>query len=202
MASNSRKTKTVPSSDLSKDLGKQTIDLLKHVGIIRNKRLKNMIREGDSLGVQNWFIEQLFRQYPQELTKLRNCTLYSMEYLMDLERQKKPYYLYDLLHMMKIASSLIHRLLSGSSTSVEVNEYISKYHDTFAYLSRFFVETVSMIQKSDIREARFIRNMMHSLKTVSKDTFLSNESTWQECQRIGLKMDEFSFILIDMVNYS
>lgn len=178
------------------------IDLQKHIGIIRNKRLKNMIREGDSNGVQNWLIEQLFRQYPQELIKLRNCTLYSMEYLMDPERQKKPYYLYDLMHMMKMASSLIHRLLGGSSESTEVNDYISKYHDTFAYLSRFFAETVSMIEKSDTREGHFIRNMMHSIKKVSKDTFLSNETTWQECQKSGFKMDEFSFILIDLMNHS
>jgi hypothetical protein len=178
------------------------IDLQKHIGIIRNKRLKNMIREGDSNGVQNWLIEQLFRQYPQDLLKMRNCILYSMEYLMDLERQKKPYYLYDIMHMMKMASSIIHRLLSGSSTSVEVNDYMSKYHDTFAYLGRFFAETVSMIEKSDTQEARFVRNMMHSIKTVSKDTFLSNESTWQECQKTGLRMDEFSFILIDLINHS
>lgn len=200
MASKSRKTKIVASSDIPKDLVK--IDLLKHVGIIRNKRLKNMIREGDSVGVQNWLIEQLFRQYPQELTTLRNCTLYSMEYMMDSERQKKPFYLYDVIHMMKMASSLIHRLFSGSSESIEVREYGLKYHDTFAYLSRFFAENVSMIEKSDTREARFIRNMYHSVKTVSKDTFLSNESTWQECQRIGLRMDEFSFILIDLIHYS
>lgn len=199
MASNSRKTKIVASSDIPKDLVK--IDLLKHVGIIRNKRFKNMIREGDSAGVQNWLIEQLFRQYPQELLKMRNSTLYSMEYMMDPERQKKPFYLYDVIHMMKMASTLIQRLLGGSS-STEVNEYISKYHDTFAYLGRFFAETVSMIEKSDTREGRFIRNMFHTVKTVSKDTFLSNLSTWQECQRIGLRMDEFSFILIDLINYS
>lgn len=177
------------------------IDLQKHIGIIRNKRLKNMIREGDSNGVQNWLIEQLFRQYPQDLLKMRNCILYSMEYLIDIERQKKPYYLYDIMHMMKMASCIIHRLLSGSSTSVEVNDYMSKYHDTFAYLGRFFGETVSMIEKSDTLEGRFVSHMYQVIKTVSKDSFLSNESTWQECQRIGLKMDEFSFILMDLIKY-
>ena len=178
------------------------IDLQKHIGIIRNKRLKNMIREGDSKGVQNWLIEQLFNKYPQDLLKMRNCTLYSMEYLMDIERQKNPCYLYDLIHMMKMASSMIIHLLSGTSDSKEVNEYIAKYHDTFAYLSRFFAETVSMIEKSDTLEGRFVSHMYQVIKTVSKDSFLSNESTWQECQRIGLKIDEFSFILIDLINYA
>ena len=178
------------------------IDLQKHIGIIRNKRLKNMIREGDSYGVQNWLIEQLFREYPQNLIKLRNFTLYSMEYLMDIEHQQETYFLYDLIHMMKMSSFMIIRLLSGSSDSKEVNDYIAKYHDTFAYLNRFFAETVSMIEKSDTCEGHFIRNMFHFMKTGSKDTFLSNEKTWQECQRIGLKMDEFSFILIDLINHS
>ena len=176
-------------------------DLLKHVGIIRNKRLKNMIRDGDSVGVQNWLLEQLFREYPQELTKMRNCVIYSMQFLLDVELQKKPYFLYDLLHMMKMASVLIFQLLPGLSDSKEVNDYIAKYHDTFSYLSRFFAETVQMIEKSDTREGRFVSQMYQTVKSVSKDTFLLNESTYTECQKIGMKIDEFSFILIDLMNH-
>jgi hypothetical protein len=123
-----------------------------------------------------------------------------MQFLMDIELQKKPYFLYDLLHMMKMASVLIFQLLPATSDLQEVNDYIIKYHDTLSYLSRFFAETVHMIEKSDTREGRFVSHMYHIMKSVSKDTFLSNESTWQECQRIGLKIDEFSFILIDLIN--
>ncbi len=177
------------------------INLLKHVGIIRNKRLKNMIRDGDSQGVQNWLIEQLFREYPLKLTQMRNCVLYSMQFLMDTEFQKKPYFLYDLLHMMKMASVLIFQLLPATSDLQEVNDYMIKYHDTLSYLSRFFAETVHMIEKSDTREGRFVSHMYHVMKSVSKDTFLLNETTYAECHKIGLKMDEFSFILIDLMNY-
>jgi hypothetical protein len=181
------------------------IDLFQNIGLLKNKRLKNMIREGDFKGIQKWFAEILFfPSYPADLLVLRNCILLSFEYVIHLDKHT----LYDLVQMMQIASSKINQFLylyENGDLSLELITYFQTHRGTFIYLCSFFENIIESIVSSDTIEGRFISTMLEKIvftQNISKDRFFIQDHVFAESHRIHRKIDDFTFVLLDIIHHT
>jgi hypothetical protein len=176
-------------------------DLYVYIKLIKNKPLRKVLSECDREGVRLWLDHHV--SFPSEMTGdlniLRNSLYMALDFFVDREKRKDKPYLYDLVHMMKLFVAKSRIYLDSSP------EWMRPNRDIFVSISLFFTHTVQLIQQSDTIEGTFIRTLL-SIRLLpyvfaAKEEFFRSTIIHHESERIELPLDEFSFILLDILNY-
>ena len=176
-------------------------DLYVHIKDVKSKPLKKALSECDRDAVRLWLDQNVSfpREMDGQMNLLRNSLYMALDFFVDREKRKDKPYLYDLVHMMKLFIVKSNFYMQSSEEWMKGNQLI------FPSISLFFIHTVQLIQQSDTLEGHFIRNLLSIRQNPSffsaKEEYFGSDVFHNEAQRVDLKMDEFSFILLDILNY-